>query len=612
MIFGHSKKQNKQAAPAGQNPAPQQPSWSSAGAQSPQGGYPAGYPQASQGNYAPNAQAFAQNSQGFGQVPQGYPQNSQGFSQVPQGYGQNSQGFGQVPQGYPQNSQGFSQVPQGYARNSQGFGQAPQGAFRGNASGAVPPAQPQAGYNSAFGGYATPAVGGGYFAQNQGAGQMNAGNQAGGYPQGAGSQGYPRMNQAGQGSTGYPPAGPGSAGYPPAASGGYPPQNGYGYPRQGGYPPQNPYPAQGGQSFAGYPQMGRTPPQAPGAAAQQQIPLNGGGYIPPSRKVSKPFNFNNARLLTLSAVLLLLFIIGLVAKVPVLLWIFAVLAVASVVFFWVRPMIDTNKRLCFTIIFAALTVAAGVTLYTWSGAGQTDPVNQPGGGAAVTTQASGSGVVVDPKTGQAVVTVAPEQVTATPAPAQNDSAATDRLESFFYYWSVNKQDDMLTLCSPSWLSSVENARTALFQLMANRTPLDYTVEKISGTVDDTSRTVTVSSTMDRNNGKDPVKYRLSVLMVREGEIWYVDPQSLKTYEKEETPDPAQAATPTPTVEPAADPGLVLYYNPNGGAMYHRDQNCKSTHAKFLPFKGHFTYAEINDAAYKNLEPCNICGAPLRP
>ncbi len=572
MLFGNSQKQNRQEARNEQNPGQQQPS------------YPYSNPQ---GGYAPGGT---------------YP-----------GYGAPRPGYAQAPQGgYPQGN--------------------PQGNLQGN---------PQQGYSSAYGGaqngYNTPGVGGGYFAPNQGTapqGYAQTGEMNPAYSQGA-SQGYPRMGQTGAGygqpgtgtAPGYGQMNPGSQGYPGVNQGGYPQQNQgaapYGYPQQAGYSAPNPYQGyqnagygpQGGQSFAGYPQMGRTPQSAPDPRQGTQIPLNGGGYVPPAQKVRKPFVFNDARLIVLSAVLLILFIVGLVAHVPVVLWIYGALALASIAFFWIKPSIDTNKRLCFTIIFAALIVAAGVTLFTWSSGGQSDPTGQTPSGTQTTSQTSGSGTVVDPKTGQAVVTVALEAETPTPAPAAaaaDDTSATDRLESFFYYWSVNKTDDMLTLCAPSWLSSVENARTSLFGLMANRTPLDYTVEKISGTVDDTSRTVTVTSTMDRNNGKDPVKYRLSVLMVKEGDQWYVDPQSLKTYEAAETQDPATVATPTPTAEPAVSGSTVLYYNPDGGSKYHLDQNCKSTHAKYLPMKGHFTYAEINDAAYANLEPCNVCAAPLRP
>ena len=201
-------------------------------------------------------------------------------------------------------------------------------------------------------------------------------------------------------------------------------------------------------------------------------------------------------------------------------------------------------------------------------------------------------------------------MTNTPEP-EPDNSVTERLQTFFYYWSANRYDDMLTLCSPTWQSKTENPKTALFALMANRTPKDYMVENVSGTEQDSTRTVTVTSLMDRNNGKDPVKYRLSVLMSKEGDVWYVDPRSLKTYEAAETQDPATLPTPTPTLVPAAIPSTVLYYNPDGGTKYHLDQNCKSTHAKYLPMKGHFTYAEVNDPKYASLSPCNVCAAPLR-
>ena len=171
---------------------------------------------------------------------------------------------------------------------------------------------------------------------------------------------------------------------------------------------------------------------------------------------------------------------------------------------------------------------------------------------------------------------------------------------------------MLTLCAPSWQNKVENAKTALFGLMANRTPKDYSVENVTGTEYDTSRTVTVVSTMDRNNGKDPVKYRLSIIMVNEGDEWYVDRQCLQTYEAADTPDPSITNTPTPTETPAIYPDTVLYYNPSGGEYYHLDQNCKKINERYLPLQGHFKYSEINNEKYSKLKPCAICGAPMRP
>lgn len=66
-----------------------------------------------------------------------------------------------------------------------------------------------------------------------------------------------------------------------------------------------------------------------------------------------------------------------------------------------------------------------------------------------------------------------------------------------------------------------------------------------------------------------------------------------------------------TSEVRTDGDLILYYNPDGGSKYHVDMNCPSTNPKYLPFKGQFTYAELNDGAYKQLTPCNVCDAPLR-
>ena len=57
------------------------------------------------------------------------------------------------------------------------------------------------------------------------------------------------------------------------------------------------------------------------------------------------------------------------------------------------------------------------------------------------------------------------------------------------------------------------------------------------------------------------------------------------------------------------PDSVLYYNPEGGAYYHRDQNCKRIHVKFLPLKGSFKYAEIGNVPYSSLKPCIVCCNP---
>ena len=138
-------------------------------------------------------------------------------------------------------------------------------------------------------------------------------------------------------------------------------------------------------------------------------------------------------------------------------------------------------------------------------------------------------------------------------------------------------------------------------------------KNISGTSNDTSRTVTVTALMDRNNGKDPVKYRMNIMMEKESDgLWYVDPKSLLSYEDADTPDPSITNTPAPTDEPVVYPDTILYYNPGKGEYYHLDPNCKSVAEKYLPLQGHFKYSQINEEPYKKLKPHAVCGAPLRP
>ena len=572
MIFGRSGQQQAQnpqgnpAVPGGPGGAQQQAPWTGTGGYpvQPSGtgytGYTPGYPQ--QGTSYQNG-GYAQ--QGAGYPTGGYAQQGTGYAPGGAAYPQNGQGYGGQSWGqaggfsYPQGgnggsaqaSQGYAQAQPPYPQGSQGYSEMPRG------------------YTPQQGGYAYP--------------QMNARTPGG-------SQ------------TGY--------GYAQGAQNGYA-QNGY---AQNGYSQGQPGYGDGG--YNAYAQMGRN--QAPQPGYSQQIPLNGGGYVPPPVPVRKqPFEFKNWMLILLGAVLAVLFAAGTLLRQDALLIVFILLAAASAAFFWIRPLVSGNRRLCYTIIFGVLGMVAllnvlgivpprGSSARTpGQGQSQTDTTQAPAG-------ASGGGTVIDSRTGTVISAVEAEQPTATPTAAAEDTSATDKLESFFLYWSANRQDEMLTLCLPSWQSSVDDPRIALYGLMANRTPLDYHMDKISGTSDDTSRTVTVTSTMDRNNGRPAVKYRLSILMVKEMDEWYVDPQSLKSYDEAETPDPAQEATPTPSPEPLVSAGTLLYYNPDGGTKYHLDQNCKSTHAKYLPMKGHFTYSEINDEKYAKLSPCNVCAAPLRP
>ena len=565
--------------------------------------------QRQQGNPTDQGSFFGYNQGNYnGQNPAGSPYSPQtsGRQPVSAGYFQQNaypaQGAGGVQQS-PQNQSGYYAQTGGYPQNPAGYPQ--QNAY-------------------------SQSQGNGYYPQN--AYSQN------GYPQNTGGYGRPDAYQQG----GYMPAG-GAAqptgGYPAAGMGGYS-QQPYtaGYPQQGGnapetgnsYIPQTPYgngyATQGQgygypqQGYGAYQQMGRnagTPGVQPMTDSARQIPLNGAGYVPQPVPVRKaPFKLTDTWLIILCVLLLILFAAGMFGPgLSALKWVFMVLAAGSIAALWIRPLTAKNKRLCYTVIFGVLCLVTAISLAAGgSGNGgnsqQTNPPAAPQGTSPTANTDLSGGTVVDGQSGQMISNIPAAAPTETPAP-QDDNTVVDRLESFFYYWNANQIDKMLPLCSPSWQSGLESPLTSLFALIANRRPLELTAENITGTNDDDSRTVTISVLMDRNNNKDPVKYRMNVMMVKEGGEWYVDPQSLKSNERE-TETPEADATPTPSPEPVTNAATVLYYNPDGGTKYHLDPNCKSTHEKYLPFKGHFTYGELNDANYATLTPCNVCGAPLRP
>lgn len=512
---------------------------------------------------------------------------------------------------HPNGMQGYGQQQGGYAP----YGTPPTGQPNGAAN-MVPPTAPMGGapmngapvnspYTMPPAGYTAP---GSYTVPPQ---QGNGGSFI---PQTPYSPGYT--------SPGYQP--PATGGYAPPQPQGYPPQ-GYpqaqpGYPQGQGYPqaPMTGYQAPQGGAYTGgyspYTQMGRAP-QAPGQPMQGEynpnntIPLNGGGYIPPKMPVRRRgFEFRDWHLLVLSGILIALFVLAvLVLKSPMLKILLIILAAGSAGFLWIKPLVAENRRLTYTIVALALCVLTAVSFLIKAPQDNTKNTNQNQQQAASsgnTQNTSQSGVPEIP----AANTVSE----ATEEPAIADTTLMDRLINFFYLWSENRQDEMLALCAPSWIEKQENPRTSLFNTLANRFPTNFTAESITGTDADSSRQVTISTEIDRRNNKPKVKYRMTVLMVKENGEWFVDPKSLQTNDIEETPDPNITPTPAPTPTAAVFDNTVLYYNPKGGKYYHSVPDCKNVGAKYLPLAGTFYYSQLNDADFKDLQPCNVCGAPLRP
>ncbi len=205
-------------------------------------------------------------------------------------------------------------------------------------------------------------------------------------------------------------------------------------------------------------------------------------------------------------------------------------------------------------------------------------------------------------------------ITYTEEPVPYQDAAVERLKDFMEGWYRMSLDELVEMCTSEWKAEVENPRTALFGILANRTPMSYTLEKVHDAVGDAVCTAEITARMDRHNNKEPKDYHFSMILKKEADgLWYVEPTSLQSFEyvsNPATPEPEPTAAPTET--PAEETGeTVLYYHPDGGSYYHLDENCRMVNPKFLPLQGMFKAAELNDEAYRNLKPCPVCGAPAR-
>lgn len=229
-----------------------------------------------------------------------------------------------------------------------------------------------------------------------------------------------------------------------------------------------------------------------------------------------------------------------------------------------------------------------------------------------------------PTSYQAIDLLMTESPIATPEPTPPMiSEAQSRLTAFMNYWMERNTGEMVNYVQPSWRNMQSDAPTSLFTLLANRTPESFQIEEVSGGETDTSRTVTMTASINKNNGKPNVTYRFTIMMVKESDNWYVNPNSLAS---NDTVDAAESivvndsnsktvVTPAPrtTVTPEPPASTTLYYNDNGGNYYHIDQFCPSVKDEFLPLRGTFPYREMSEYVRTlNLQPCLKCGAPINP
>ncbi len=344
---------------------------------------------------------------------------------------------------------------------------------------------------------------------------------------------------------------------------------------------------------------------------------NGGGGMPPEqppvRQPKQPFNIENWLKMLLYIILPLAFVVCIALRdegFDLLRYLFMTASAASVGMLWYRQAFTSSLRTGITIGYGLMCVILLVIML--SGASG-DPVNNnlnitPQPTPAITEEPSDEAMGYLPDQ-------APTEKPVEVPPAETDTGL--RLAAFMDYWANNDIESMLNYVMPTWRAAQTDAAVSLFNVAANRTPIDYTIESISGSSTDTSRAVTMSATIDKNNGNDPVRYRFNILMVQESGDWFVDPNTLATNESTATDTPlpdniAAIYTPAPrtTVTPIPPDNTPLYYNADGGKYYHADPSCRSVNEKYLPMDA-FTFGELGESPYKSLIPCLVCNAPTK-
>ncbi len=368
----------------------------------------------------------------------------------------------------------------------------------------------------------------------------------------------------------------------------------YGQNAQQGYYQQG-YAQQPQQAYPQFNQMGQQ---------VQQGYTGYSGYYTQAQQKKFELPLDVVAKVILFGVLPVLFVLSLVLGVPALKWVFLGGAVAGIILMWMKDVVSPNMRLTATLVLGVMAVVALVGALNGAPKGQQNTTD-PNAGQNITQQQNGG--MVDPQD------IATPTVQPTPTPAPEDAAedAVEQLMSFFYFWSVGNDEAMLSLTAPSWRNSVDNPASALFVLLLNRTPQqDYEVTSI--TPGDAMRTATVKVTIDKNDGRATMdRYAFKVIMKKEGDVWYVDPQSLASNEKETATETVASANTTPTQPPlyTGTPETILYYNANGGEMYHLDPDCQSVGKKYKPM-AQFMFVDLNQSPYSALRPCNVCGAPI--
>ena len=397
----------------------------------------------------------------------------------------------------------------------------------------------------------------------------------------------------------------------------------YAAPRQAEPNPYDPYHGQ----YTGEPSPAQTPPAqnmppqsapsgqpAPFVQARSTIPNPAQAHAKAQRR-PRAYSW---MIVILAVILPLLFVLSFVLPGNLLHILFLVLSCSALAIMWLGRAFGKNARASLTMVYFALAVVSAVAILISMPSSARHTANTArgtsgnlfGGTSALSSVSSSSSGQND----------APEAADA-PLSDAAASAAQMQLLSFMNYWGESQLEQMVSLCLPAWVSNQENAKAALFILLANRTPLNYTIDDVSGSDADDSRTITITVLISKASTSEPEYYRMQILMIRVNNNWYVDPNSLSSTkltgssaaQNSGTAQWTNTTVPTSVPEPTAVPSATtqLYYNPDGGQYYHAVPDCSKVAKKYIPLTA-FYYADLNSSSFKNLLPCPNCNPPKRP
>ncbi|NLX82504.1 MAG: hypothetical protein GXZ04_01605 [Clostridiales bacterium] len=331
----------------------------------------------------------------------------------------------------------------------------------------------------------------------------------------------------------------------------------------------------------------------------------------------------------LVAVLPLGFFVSLLLKDTRIYWAFVITGLVCIGLMYLLKAFVPNARRVLGVIHTAM-IAVVLFAILVSGPLQSDARNQAQPNPQSIFSDDTSASIIDMNENLAGVQ---DQTTPNPGAA---SQAQLKLDQFMAAWATKDYPEMVKLSAPNWKNQFEteqDAETDIFHRSYIRTPINYQVIDVSGNDTDQTRTITMNATMGRNDGQAAQLYQFQILMIRNNNEWFVDPNSISSPQLvQQTAQQSQADMGAQAMAEEGDQAnnqvqittqvavpqvnatrsdTVLYYNADGGEYYHLDPNCTSIGAKYKPLKASFYYRDVSNETFKNLKTCPHCNAPKR-